>query len=84
MDATTHTGNIDGIYHLRNPKNTAASIQALPNDAHWVLGVLPGRLLPLAPPCNRQRPFFVAGDRQNVPWGHRAGVSDTGAEPATV
>jgi hypothetical protein len=25
MDASTHTGNIDGIYHLRNPRNTAAS-----------------------------------------------------------
>jgi hypothetical protein len=23
--------------------------------------------LPLAPPCNRQRPFFVAGDRQGFP-----------------
>src|SRR5262245_51116286 len=36
-------------------------------DAHWVLGVLPGRPLPLAPPCNRQRPFVVAGDRQGFP-----------------
>jgi hypothetical protein len=26
-----------------------------------------GAPLPLAPPCNRQRPFFVAGDRQGFP-----------------
>src|SRR5262249_15976791 len=25
---------IDGIYYLRNPRNTAASIQGLPSDAH--------------------------------------------------
>jgi hypothetical protein len=54
MDATTHTGNIDGIYHLRNPKNTGASIQALP-DAHWVLGCCPGGRYRLRPPCHRQR-----------------------------
>src|SRR5262249_55319778 len=35
-------------------------------------GVLPGRPLPLAPPCNRQRPFFVAGDRQGCPLFVRA------------
>src|SRR5215831_19342431 len=43
MDASTHTGNIDGIYHLRNPRNTGASIQALPNDAYWVLAFSPLR-----------------------------------------
>jgi hypothetical protein len=26
-----------------------------------------GAPLPLAPPCNRQRPFFVTGDRQGLP-----------------
>jgi hypothetical protein len=41
MDASSHTGNIDGIYHLRNARNTAASIQALPNDAYWVLAFNP-------------------------------------------
>src|SRR5260370_311694 len=40
-DASTHTGNIDGIYHLRNPRNTAASIQALPSDAHLGPAVFP-------------------------------------------
>jgi hypothetical protein len=23
VDANTHTDNIDGIYHLRNPRNTS-------------------------------------------------------------
>ena len=27
--------------------------------------------LPFAPPCNRQRPFFVAGDRQGFPLFNR-------------
>jgi hypothetical protein len=31
-----------------------------------------GPPLPLAPPCNRQRPFFVAGDRQGFPLLVRA------------
>ena len=31
-----------------------------------------GPPLPLAPPCNRQRPFFVAGDRQGCPLFVRA------------
>jgi hypothetical protein len=31
-----------------------------------------GPPLPLAPPCNRQRPFFVAGDRQGFPLFVRA------------
>src|SRR2546426_11392442 len=31
-----------------------------------------GAPLPLAPPCNRQRPFFVAGDRQGLPLLVRA------------
>jgi len=29
MDAGTHTGNIDEIYHLRNPRNIAASIRVM-------------------------------------------------------
>src|SRR5215475_2372022 len=35
--------------------------------AMTVLPIAPprGPPLPLAPPCNRQRPFFVAGDRQD-------------------
>src|SRR5262245_58295881 len=37
VDASKH--NIEGIYHLRNPRNTAAHIQALPSDAH--LGITP-------------------------------------------
>jgi hypothetical protein len=28
--------------------------------------------VPLAPPCNRQRPFFVADDRQGFPFLVRA------------
>jgi len=31
-----------------------------------------GPPLPLAPPCSRQRPFFVAGDRQGLPLLVRA------------
>src|SRR5262249_15419454 len=31
-----------------------------------------GAPLPLAPPCNRQRPFFVAGERQDLPLLVRA------------
>jgi hypothetical protein len=31
-----------------------------------------GAPLPIAPPCNRQRPFFVAGDRQGFPLLVRA------------
>src|SRR5262249_55575976 len=31
-----------------------------------------GAPLPLAPPCNRQRPFFVAGNRQGLPLLVRA------------
>src|SRR6516164_6803807 len=39
MDASTHTSNIERIYHPRNPTNAAASIQTLPNDAHLGSGV---------------------------------------------
>jgi hypothetical protein len=33
---------------------------------YWPLPSPEGAPLPLAPPCNRQRPFFVAGDRQGL------------------
>src|SRR6516162_4897452 len=40
---------IEGIYHLRHPRNTAAPIQALPSDAHLGSGVNP---------LCRSRPLF--------------------------
>jgi hypothetical protein len=44
-----------------------------------------GPPLPFAPPCNRQRPFFVAGDRQGLPFlvAGAAGVSVTYQESAS-
>jgi hypothetical protein len=40
---------------------------------YWPFRLPGGPPLPLAPPCNRQRPFFVAGDRQGLPLLVRAG-----------
>src|SRR5262249_60444105 len=34
---------------------------------YWPFRLPGGPPLPLAPPCNRRRPFFVAGDRQALP-----------------
>src|SRR5262249_53466337 len=55
---------------------------------YWPLRSPGGPPLPFAPPFNRQRPFFVAGDRQGFPLLVRApAVGDfaasalSGAEP---
>jgi hypothetical protein len=59
VDAGTHTGNIEGIYHLRHPI-TAASIQAQPCDAHLGSGVKPP--MPIqAPLFCRARPYAASG-----------------------
>jgi hypothetical protein len=39
---------------------------------YWPFRSPGGPPLPFAPPCNRQRPFFVAGDRQGFPLLVRA------------
>src|SRR5262249_54814619 len=53
QQARKHAGNVDEIYHLR-PTNTAASIQPLPSDGIWVLGLSPIR---------RARSLFSAAPR---------------------
>jgi hypothetical protein len=51
-----------GYLSARSPDDTWHLVEAFRR------GLREGGFLPLAPPCNRQRPFLVAGDRQGVPF----------------
>src|SRR5258708_1100768 len=60
---------------IRITKTTSSSFDALSlrDRSSGRDGIAPGGPpLPLAPPCNRQRPFLVAGDRQGLPLLVRA------------